>query len=146
VIGSATSGIITTLQPQTTYQITVVSTTVSGPGPASFPISVTTSPPTQPPGAPTGVSAHWTNQNPSGPTDTFIVTWNAADPGDSPIDQYSIQAVDLDHGTVFTQTVSGTTLTASFTEDWIPDWAITVRAHNAFGWGAWSSTFDLGGL
>jgi hypothetical protein len=146
VTGSAASGIIPTLQPQTTYLITVVSTTLSGPGPASYPLSVTTSPPTQPPGAPTGVSATWTNQNPSGPTDTFIVTWNAADPGDSPIDQYQIQATDLDHGTSVTQTVSGTTLTASFTEDWVPDWSIKVKAHNAFGWGPWSSAYTLGGL
>jgi hypothetical protein len=42
--------------------------------------------------------------------------------------------------------VSGTTLTASFTVDHIPNWSVTVQAHNAFGWGSASSAFTLGGL
>jgi hypothetical protein len=146
VAGSLTNGVITTLQAQTTYLITVVSKSISGAGPSSMPISVTTSPPTEPPGAPTGVTAHWVIPDPSGPTDTFIVTWNPADPGNSAIDQYMIRATDNDTGTSITQTVSGTTFTASFTEDWVPDWSITVQAHNAFGWGALSSSFLLGGL
>ena len=45
-----------------------------------------------------------------------------------------------------TQTVSGTTLIASFTVDWTPNWSVTVQAHNAFGWGPVSSVFTLGGL
>ncbi len=146
VTGTGTSAVIPTLEPQTTYSITVVSSSVSGPGPASFPLSVTTSPPTEPPGAPTGVTATWTNQDPSGSTDTFIVAWDAADPGDSPIDEYLIQAVNSENGTTYTQTVSGTTLTTSFTEDWIPGWNVTVQAHNAFGWGPESDVFRLGGL
>src|SRR5437899_5497382 len=40
VAGSATSGFISSLQPQTTYQITVVNTTISGSSPASAPLSV----------------------------------------------------------------------------------------------------------
>jgi hypothetical protein len=46
----------------------------------------------------------------------------------------------------FTQTVSGTTLSASFTVDYIPNWSVTVQAHNAYGWGPLSSAFSLGGL
>jgi Fibronectin type III domain len=146
VVGSTANGTVSPLQPQTTYRITVVNATISGSGPASYPIDVTTSPATEPPGAPTGVSAYWTDQNPSGPTDTFIVTWQAADPGNSPIDQYVIRIVNSETNATTTQTVSGTTLTASFTEDWNPDWHITVQAHNAFGSGPWSNEFTLGGL
>jgi hypothetical protein len=146
VTGPAANGVVDLLQPQTTYSITVVSTTVSGPGPDSIPLLVTTTPATQPPGAPTGVTASWTNQNPTGSTDTFIVHWVAPDPGDSPIDQYSIQARNGETQVTYTQTVSGTTLSASFTEDWVPDWIVSVQAHNAAGWGPWSNTFTLGGL
>ncbi len=146
VTGSASTGMIDSLQPQTTYLITVVNTTVSGSGPTSNPLAVTTTPPTQPPGAPTGVTASWTNQNPTGSTDTFIVSWHAADPGDSPIDEYLIRVTNGDNNTSYTQLVSGTTLSASFTEDWNPDWFVTVQAHNAFSWGPNSNVFVLGGL
>jgi hypothetical protein len=74
------------------------------------------------------------------------VSWNAAVPGDSPIDQYQITITGSDGGGTFTQTVPGTALTASFTVDYIPDWTVTVRAHNAAGWGPWSTRFTLGGL
>ena len=50
-----------------------------------------------------------------------------------------------DAGT-FSQTVSGSTLTASFTVDYGPNWSVTVRAHNAAGYGPWSTSFMLGGL
>jgi hypothetical protein len=146
VTGPTTNGVLSPLQPQTTYQITVVNTTVSGSGPASPPIYVTTSPATEPPGAPTGLTAHWTNQDPSGTTDTIIATWQAAYPGNSPIDQYLVKITGSDGGGTFTQTVSGSTLIASFTVDWTPNWSVTVQAHNGFGWGPVSSVFTLGGL
>jgi hypothetical protein len=146
VTGPATNGVIASLQPSTTYQITVVNTTISGNGPASIPFVVTTSPATQPPGAPTSVAAHWTNPDPSGPTDTLVATWHAADPGDSPVDQYLVKITNHDTGGTITQTVSGTTLTASFVVDWVPNWSVIVQAHNAAGWGPWSSSFTLGGL
>jgi len=146
VAGSATNGVISSLQPQTTYQITVVNTTISGSSPASTPISVTTSPASVPPSAPTGVTASWANLDPTGATDTLIATWRAADPGNSPIDQYVVTITGSDGVGTSTQTVSGTTLTASFTVDYIPNWSVTVRAHNAFGWGPSSSVFRLGGL
>jgi hypothetical protein len=146
VVGSATSGVISSLQPQTTYQITVVNTTVSGSSPASTPIRVTTSPASVPPSAPTGVPASWANLAPMGATDTLVATWQAADPGNSPIDQYLVTITGSDGAGTSTQTVSGTTLTASFTVDYIPNWSVTVQAHNAFGWGPSSSVFTLGGL
>jgi len=146
VASSATNTIISPLQPQTTYQITVVVTSISGSGPASAPISVTTSPATVAPSAPTGVTATWSNPDPSGTTDTIIATWPAAVPGNSPIDQYTVTITGSDGGGTVTQTVSGTTLTASFSVDDIPNWSVTVKAHNAFGWGPTSSAFNLGGL
>ena len=79
-------------------------------------------------------------------TATLIAAWNAASPGDSPVDQYQITITGSDGGGTFTQTVSGTTLTASFTVDFIPDWSVTVRAHNAFGWVPLSAPVTLGGL
>ncbi len=146
VAGSATTGAISSLQPQTTYQLTVVNTTIGGYSPASTPIRVTTSPATVAPSAPTGVTASWANLNPTGATDTLLATWQAADPGNSPIDQYQITISGSDGAGTFTQTVSGTTLTALFTVDYIPNWSGTVKAHNAAGWGPSSNVFSLGGL
>ncbi len=146
VAGSATTGVISSLQPQTTYQITVVNTTMGGPSPASNPTSLTTFPASIPPSAPTGVAASWTNLDPTGATDTLVAAWQAAVPGGSPIGQYRIAIVGSDGAGTFVQTVSGTTLTASFTVDYIPNWSVTVEAHNAFGWGSSSSVVTLGGL
>ena len=146
VAGPATTGVIPSLQPQTKYEITVVNTTIGGSSPVSAPVTVTTSPASIPPSAPTGLTARWTDLNPAGPNDTLVATWQAAVPGDSPIDQYKVTIVGSDGAGTFTQTVSGTTLTASFTVDYIPDWSVTVQAHNAVGWGPSSNAVRLGGL
>lgn len=146
VAGPATVGVISTLQPQTTYQITVVSMTIGGPGPASQPISVTTSPATIPPSAPVAVIASWQNPDPSGTTDTLIASWQAADPGNSTVDEYLVAVTGSDGGGTFTQTVSGATLTVDFTVDFVPNWSVTVQAHNAAGWGPVSAIYHLGGL
>jgi hypothetical protein len=146
VVGPATTGIISSLQPETTYQITVVNTTLGGASPASAPINVTTSPATVPPSAPTGVTANWQIPDPTGATDALVASWQAAVPGNSPVDEYQITIVGSDGAGTFTQTVSGTTLTASFTVDYIPNWSVTVQAHNAAGWGPASSAVTLGGL
>lgn len=146
VAGSATTGVISPVQHQTTYEITVGNTTIGGASPASAPISVTTSPATIPPSAPTGVKASWTNLDPTGTNDALVATWQATNPGNSPIDQYQITIVGSDGAGTFTQTVNGTTLTASFTVDFIPNWSVTVQAHNAFGWGPSSNPVTLGGL
>jgi hypothetical protein len=144
--GSASNGSIPNLQPQTLYRVTVVNTSLGGSGPESVPIFVTTAAATIPPGIPPGVSAHWINPNPTGATDTLVASWLAADPGNSPIDQYEIHIIDQDNGSILAQSVPGSTLGASFVVDWNPDWDVTVRAHNAAGWGAWSNPITLGGL
>lgn len=146
VTGPATNGIIASLQPATTYQITVVSTTIGGPSPASAPTNVTTEVASIAPSAPTNVMASWSNPDPTGATDTLIANWPAAAPGNSPIDQYLVTITGSDGGGTFTNTVSGTTLTTYFNVDYIPNWSVTVQAHNAFGWGPVSSAFNLGGL
>jgi len=146
VIGQATNGVITSLQPKTTYQITAVSTTIGGSSPASIPINVTTEVASIAPSAPTNVVASWSNPDPSGATDTLVATWSAAVPGDSPVDQYQITITGSDGAGTSTQTVSGTTLTTYFNVDYIPNWTVTVRAHNAAGWGPLSTPVRLGGL
>jgi len=146
IAASATTGVILSLQPQTTYQITIVNTTISGSSPASIPINVTTSVASIQASAPAGVTARWTNVDPAGATDSLVASWQAAVPGDSPIDQYQITITGSDGAGTFTQMVSGTTLTANFTVDYIPNWSVTVQAHNAIGWGPSSSVFTLGGL
>jgi len=144
VTGSATDGLVGPLQPSTTYQITVVNTTIGGAGPASNPVTIMTGAASIAPSAPTGVTAHWGAQGVS--TATLIASWDAAVPGNSPVDQYQITIQGSDGGGTFTQTVSGTTLTANFTVDWTPDWKVTVWAHNAAGWSPPSAPFTLGGL
>ncbi len=76
----------------------------------------------------------------------LVATWTASVPGDSPVDRYEITVTGSDGGGTSTQTVAGTTLTASFTVDYIPNWSVAVRAHNAVGWGPWSAAITLGGL
>ena len=146
VAGSVTNGAIPQLQPQTTYQVTVVNNALSGSSPASVPITLTTPVASLLPSAPTNVAAHWVNLDPPGTTDTLIATWNAADPGDSPIDQYQITITPSGGGSTLTNTVSGTTLTTSFVVDFGPNWTVRVKAHNAVGWGPTSTPVTLGGL
>jgi hypothetical protein len=146
VAGPASNGVISSLQPETKYQITAVNITISGASPPSAPITVTSKAATVAPAAPITVTANWSNLDPVGATDTLVATWLAAVPGDSPIDQYQITITGSDGGGTFTQTVSGTTLTASFTVDYIPNWTVTVKAHNAVGWGPLSVPVVLGDL
>jgi len=144
VNGSAETGLIGPLQPHTTYQITVVNATIGGSGPPSDPVTVTTATASILPSAPTGVKARWASAGAT--TATLVATWNAAAAGDSPIDQYQITISGSDGGGTAMQTVSGTTLSASFTVDFNPDWTVIVQAHNAIGWGPASAKFTLGGL
>jgi hypothetical protein len=146
VTGPVTNGVIPTLQPATSYQITVVSTTIGGSSPASTPISVTTSAATIPPSAPTGVSAKWASPNADPGPNTLIATWQAADPGNSPVDRYFVTITGSDGAGTLTNSVSGTILSESFNVDSTYNWSVTVQAHNAFGWGPLSSVFTLGGL
>ena len=116
------------------------------PSPASAPVTLTTKTATVAPSAPTNVVASWSNPDPSGTTDTLIASWAAANPGDSPIDQYLITITGSDGGGTFTQPVNGSTLTAYFSGDFTPNWTVTVQAHNAVGWGLVSKPVTLGGL
>ena len=75
----------------------------------------------------------------------LAVSWSAAAAGDSPTDQYQVTVTGGDGAGTYTQTVSGSTLSASFTVSHIPDWSIQVRAHNTAGWGPWSTTAFLAG-
>ena len=146
VTGPGTSGAIDLLQPQTTYQITVVNNAATGSSPPSAPFALTTEAATVAPSAPTNVVASWLNPDPVGSTDTLIATWAAANPGDSPVDQYLITITGSDGGGTFTQTVDGSTLTAYYGVDFTPNWSVTVQAHNAVGWGPASKPVTLGGL
>ncbi len=143
VSGSATSGTVGPLQPQTTYRITVVNTDAGGTSPSSVPVTLTTAAASVAPSAPTGVKAHWAA--PGSPTDTLVATWAAAAGGDSPVDSYQIQIKGSDGAGTFVQTVDGSTLTALFEVSDNPDWTIQVRAHNAAGWSGWSTKARLGG-
>ena len=146
VSGSAATGLVGPLQPLTMYQITVATTTIGGTGLASAPISVKTVAATVAPSAPTGVTVVWASLSPSGTTDTLIITWKASVPGNSPVDQYQVGIRGSDAAGTFTQKVSGTTLTASFTVNFVPNWTVAVRAHNAVGWSPWSTHVSVGGL
>lgn len=146
VTGSATNGTIPSLQPQTTYQITVMNNALSGFSPASDPVILTTPAASILPSAPTNVGAHWLSLDPLGTTDTLIANWNAAVPGDAPVDQYLVTITPDDGSGAITQTVSGSTLTANFSVDFTPNWKVTVKAHNVVGWGPASAPVTLGGL
>jgi hypothetical protein len=146
VTGPVTNGIISTLQPSTTYQITVVSTTLGGSGPPSALISVMTSPATIPPSAPTNVVATWASPNADPGPNAIDVSWVAADPGNSPIDEYLVIATNTDGGGSITNLVVGTLQSTSIPADSHFNWSVTVQAHNAAGWGLVSAAAHLGGL
>ena len=105
---------------------------------------VTTAAASVPPLPPIGVTARWTA--PGYPNDTLFASWTAAGPGDSPTDEYQVTINDSDGGGTFSETPSGSTLSATFAVSDVPDWSISVRAHNAAGWGPWSAAFSLGGV
>lgn len=146
VNGPATNGLVGPLQPQTTYDITVVNTTIGGSSPASAPVNLRTAAATVAPSAPTGVKAAWASPDPTGATNTILASWSAAVPGDSPVDEYRVTVNGSDGAGSFTHTVSGANLTAQFSVGYTPNWTLTVQAHNAAGWGPWSTPFTLGGL
>lgn len=146
VTGPVTNGIITTLQPATTYQITVVSTTIGGSSLASAPFSLMTSPATILPSVPTNVVVQWYSPGADPGLNTIVTTWHAADPGNSPVDQYLVTATGSEGQGTYTNLVSGTTLSSYITADSNYDWSVTVQAHNAAGWGPVSAVAHLGGL
>ena len=146
VKGTFTSGLVGPLQPDTTYTITALSTTVGGSSGLSNPLTIRTVPASVAPSAPTVVKAGWATLDPVAATDTLIVNWNAAVPGDSPVDFYEVTITGSDGAGTLTQSVSGAILTASFTIDFVPNWDVTVRAHNAAGSSQFSARVTVGGL
>jgi len=54
-------------------------------------------------------------------------------PGDSPADQHKVLITGSDGAGTHAKTVSGTAVTAKFAVDYIPDWTVPARAHNATG-------------
>ncbi len=143
--GTAKTALVGPLQPQTTYQVTVISTDPGGSSPASSPVTATTGASAVVPAAPGGVTAHWTA--PGLPGDSLAAGWKPASGGDSPVDEYQVTITVHDGDPPipgpFTQTVTSTS--ASFTVDDSFDWSVQVRAHDAAGWGPWSTAIVLGG-
>ena len=136
VSGPASSGLLGPLNPNTTYQITVVDSDAGGPGGTSQPITITTGPSVLRPGAPTGLTGTWTS--PGNNPDPLVITWNPGVPGDSPIDKYQVLGL-ASGGGFFVVTDGGTspTDTISTLDDGL-NWYILIRAHDAAGWGRWA--------
>jgi hypothetical protein len=135
------------LAPMTMYSIVIVSSDAAGSGPPSAPIKFLTGGTAVTPPGPTNVSAWWTGQLPPG--SSLGVHWTASVAGPNTIDQYEVLVVwhDGDNpGGTYDQTVGGQTLNAYFAVDNTSDWRIKVRAHDAAGWGTWSSPITIGGV
>jgi hypothetical protein len=135
----ATSGLVANIAPVTTYSVTVTSTSYTGTGPAAA-TSFTTEAPTVAPGAPQSVSASWTSVDSPA---SLSVSWGATDPGNSPIDSFEIQALPVNSGTTSTlDAVISAPATAYYfgNANNSLSWQVTVRAHNAAGWGPWSTS------
>jgi hypothetical protein len=149
VLGHAASAILPGVEPLTTYSIVVTESDATGTSPASDPLLVDTPASTVRPSVPTGIHAAWATTSGDG-TGEMIVYWTASLPGDSPVDTYQVKiaAHDADPPTPSPQTnsVGGTATEDVFTAQFVDDWSIQVRAHNAAGWSSWSTAIVLGGL
>jgi hypothetical protein len=138
VPANATSGVLLNVQPSTTYSVRVTSTSYTGTGPAASE-SFTTEPPTIAPGAPPSVSAAWTSiDSPA----SLRASWGAPAPGNSPLDSFEIRALPVNSGTTspLDAVVPSSTFAYTFGADNAVSWQVAVRAHNAAGWGPWSTS------
>jgi hypothetical protein len=145
VPAGGTSAVLPNVAPSTTYSVNVTSTSYTGTGPAAA-VSFTTESPTVPPGAPQSVSASWTSMDSPA---NLSVSWGATDPGNSPIDSFEIQALPANSGTTspLDAVVSAPATAYSFgNADNSVTWQVTVRAHNAAGWGPWSTAVVVPGF
>jgi hypothetical protein len=132
-----TSGVLPNVAPSTTYSVTVTSTSYTGTGPAAA-VSFTTEAPTVPPGAPQSVSASWTSTDSPA---SLSISWGTTDPGNSPIDNFEIKAVAVTSRTTspLDAVIPAPATAYTFYEpNNSVSWRVTVRAHNAAGWGPWS--------
>jgi hypothetical protein len=140
VLGSATSGTVSQLQPTTTYSVTVFNRTAGGTGPAGAPILFTTAASTIPPSAPSIQHIWWANVN------LLAVSWQPGSTGDSPTDQYEVVATAVDSDTnppPADVSVAGSATSAYIALDFAVNWSVIVRAHSAAGWGPWSPAVIL---
>jgi hypothetical protein len=144
--GTGTSGVVGPVVPLTTYMITVVSTDAAGSSPASSPVSFTTPLSKVPPSAPLEVRTWWLS--PNAPTGSWLVGWAEGSPGDSAIDQYQITATpgEAEAASPLTNIEPASSRESEFTGYSETSWSMRVRAHNAAGWGAWTTPALLGGI
>jgi hypothetical protein len=144
--GSGTSGTVGVVEPGVTYRISVVNDDAAGASAESTAIEYTAPASTVPPSAPTELRTWWLY--PTEPIGSYLVAWTEPKPGDSPIDEYEIQASPRETevaGTVTVYEPAGS-IEAEITGDSETPWTVRARAHNAAGWGAWSGPVERGGL
>jgi hypothetical protein len=102
-------------------------------------VGFTTEAPTVAPSAPQSISASWTSiDSPA----SLSVSWGATDPGNSPLDLFEIRAVGVNSGTTSPLDAvipAPATAYTFYNPSNSVSWQVTVRAHNAAGWGPWST-------
>jgi len=130
VTGAASSGTVLSLVASTTYSVTVSNNDAGGAGTASDPLLFTTDPATEPPSAPTITHSWWAGSS-------LALTWMPPSPGNSAIDVNEVTAVGVgeEKPTPYVTTVSGSATSAYLSVDHTTGWSVSVRAHNAAGWG-----------
>jgi hypothetical protein len=145
VPAGVSSGLLANVAPSTTYSVTVTSTSYTGTGPAAA-VSFTTEAATIAPGAPQSVSAAWTSiDSPA----NLSISWGATDPGNSPIDRFEIRALPVNSGTTSALDAVIPAPASAYTFGNAANsvsWQVTVRAHNAAGWGPWSTAVVVSAL
>lgn len=127
VTGATTSGFVPGVVASTTYSITVRNDDSGGIGATSQPITFTTVPATIVPGAPVI-------------TYTFgyaDISWNPPSAGNSAIDEYEVTATG--GGNAIDNILPGTATSDYMSPAPADQLTVMVRAHNAAGWGPWSS-------
>jgi hypothetical protein len=141
VSGTGTSGSVPGVVASTTYSVTVRNGEAGGQGPASAPVMFTTGPATIAPSAPTITHEWWASGY-------LALSWTPGAAGSSVIDQYEVSAApDGNASQAAIAYVAGSTTSAYLTVDTTVDYySLTVRAHNAAGWGPWSAVAILYGL
>jgi hypothetical protein len=124
--GTATRGAVPGVLASTTYAVTVANNDGGGAGAPSHTFLIKTQRATERPGKPV-ITYAW------GYVD---IRWNAPSAGNSAIDQYEVLATG--GGNKLTSYVSGAILADYLAPQPSDSLAVTVRAHNAAGWGKWS--------
>jgi hypothetical protein len=73
---------------------------------------------------------------------SLSVSWGTTDPGNSPVDNFEVKAVAVNSSTTSpldAVTPAPATGYTFYQPDNSVSWQVTVRAHNAAGWGPWST-------